>query len=393
LSTFTVPLVTVKSVVKHPNADALDILSFEECAWQCVDKRDLRKPGELVVYVPIDSVVKISRPEFAFLAPRAKKNGTCRVRTIRLRGEISQGLVLTAPDDIQTWVCNKISQGLPNFTGIIYMPEQDVAEYFEIVKYEPPPETVPPLAAGNYPGWCEKSDAERYQNFNRSIEPYLDEPYYKSLKMDGTSTTVFYDADRTKTFDGYEEHPSVPMIAVVANSIGVCSRNWEIKEFDEGSNKWTEPSERPKGTNVYWAAAHRYNLLKLVETIAKYLGKKRFAIQGEICGPGIQGNKMGLKEQQFFAFDMYDGDISDFLPYGTFLKLCSDYKLQTVPQLGLGPIRNEVESKFIAVSMMKYDNGTPAEGVVYVAETPKRVGTLGRLKFKFINPEFLLKYE
>lgn len=381
MSTFTVPVVTVKSVTKHPNADALDILTFEEIAWECVDKRNIRKPGDLVVYIPIDSVVDTNRLEFEFLKPRAKADGTCRIRTMRLRGEISQGLVVDLPHPAIHDYNDESGSNLSNIEHLY--PGCNVAEKFGIIKYEPPVESVPPQSAGSYPSWCEKSDAERYQNFNRSIEPYIDRPYYKSLKMDGTSTTVFYDRDRTKVLED----------VVIANTTGVCSRNWEIREFDEGANKWTESSERPRGTNVYWAAARKYNLLELVETIAKYLGKKRFAIQGEICGPGIQDNKMGLKEQQFFAFDMYDGDASEFLPYREFLNLCAQYRIPTVLQLGWGTIRDEVETKFIAISKLKYENGTPAEGVVYVAEESIRVGTLGRLKFKFINPEFLLKYK
>jgi RNA ligase (TIGR02306 family) len=371
MSTFTVPLVTVKSVTKHPNADALDILTFDEIGWQCVDKKDARRPGDHVVYVPIDSVVKVSRPEFAFLAPKAKKDGSCRIRTIRLRGEISQGLVLSMPEDLTPWILKRGTQGNPNFVGIVDILGADVAEYFEIIKYEPPPESKPPQAAGNYPGWCEKSDAERFQNFNRNIEPYAAELFYKTLKMDGTSVTVFYD-----------------------NGVfGVCSRNWEVKEFDEGANKWTDVLQRPKDTNIYWKIAREYGLLEKTEKIAKELNIKRVAVQGEICGPGIQGNKMSFLKQEFFAFDIYNGDTSDFVQYSLFFQLCHMCDIRTVRLLELSTIEEEVATGFAKVNTLQYSNGTPAEGVVYVAANNQRVGNLGRLKFKFINPEFLLKYE
>jgi RNA ligase (TIGR02306 family) len=380
LSTFIVPIVTIKSVTKHPNADTLDIISFEETAWQCVDKIGIRKPGDLVVYVPIDSNVKVARPEFAFLAPRAKANGLCRIRTIRLRGEISQGLILTPPEDNVIRLYAGTNEGFEDPTVMGYYcdsvrPGVDCSYHYEVVKYEPPEEKVPPMSAGNYPGWCEKSDAERYQNYNRSIEPYLDTAFSASIKMDGTSCTVFYDAE--------------------TDHIGVCSRNWEVKEFDEGANKWTEDTERPRGTNIYWQIAHKYELLTKVKEIAINYGMKRFAIQGEICGPGIQGNKMGLSEITFFAFDMYNGDIADFLPYTLFKAYCLAYQIPIVKELPLAfnTIREEVETNFKRISELKYDNGNPAEGAVYVAMIPQRVGTLGRLKFKYINPLFLLKYE
>ena len=378
MSTFSVPVVTVKTVTKHPNADAVDIITFEEVGWSCVDKINTRKPGQLVVYVPIDSVVRTTRPEFAFLKPRAKADGTCRIRTIRLRGEISQGLILTPPEDGVIYLYAGTNEGYSDPTAIGHYcdsvrPGVDCAFHYDIVKYEPPPETIPPMSAGNYPAWCEKSDAERYQNFNRAIEPYIDEDWFLSIKVDGTSVTVFYDAE--------------------IDHVGVCSRNWEVKEGDEGANKWTEEIERPKATNIYWTAARKYGLLEKVRAIAQQLHVNKFAIQGEIVGPGIQKNKLGLTEQMFKAFDMYNGDASDFLPYRHFLDLTMEYRIPIVDVIGLYPIRGYVEEGFKSIQSLTNANGSPIEGIVFVAARPQRIGTLGRLKFKLINPEFLLKYE
>ncbi len=370
MSTFSVPIVTVKSVTKHPNADALDLIEFEEVGWRCVDKIGAREVGNFVVYVPIDSKVKTSRPEFEFLKPRAKADGTSRIRTIRLRGEVSQGILLNVTTELLQWITeNELKKGPVEKINVI---NYDVAEYFEIIKYEPPVESIPPLSAGNFPVWCEKSDAERYQNYNRSIEPYIDDYFTASIKVDGMSTTIFYDAE--------------------TDHVGVCSRNWEVKEFDEGANKWVE-GDKPKNTNIYWQIAYKYNLLSKVKEIATTYNIKRFAIQGEICGPGIQKNKMGLTETTFFAFDMYNGDISEFLSPSRFQAYCMAFQIPMVKEIYFGPIREHVEEKFTYVSELKYDNDTPAEGVVYIAMKPTRIGTLGRLKFKYINPEFLLKYE
>jgi RNA ligase (TIGR02306 family) len=363
MSTFIVPIVTIKTVIKHPNADSLDILSFEEVSWQCVDKINTRKPGDMVVYIPIDSVVDVRRPEFEFLKSKAKADYSCRIRTIRLRGEISQGLVISMPSDMIKWLCDKITGHKDCAQGISFdIPGQDVSEYYGIKKYEPPPESIPPLSAGNYPSWCEKSDAERYQNYNRTIEPFRDHAFYKTIKMDGASITVFYDAET--------EHS------------GVCSRNWEIKENSDITR-----------LDNYWLIAKKYNLLQIVKDIAMDKGIKRLALQGEMCGPGVQGNKMGLSELQFFAFDMYNGDIGEFIEYPFFIALCHYWKIPTVEILEVGTLGKELDTNFAYVSQLKYDNDLPAEGVVYVAVNSQRVGTLGRLKFKFINPEFLLKYD
>lgn len=371
MSTFTVPVVTVKTVTKHPNADALDILTFEEIAWRCVDKIGLRKPGDLVVYIPIDALVDTKRPEFAFLAPRAKADGFARIRTMKLRGEISQGLVISAPPLllVPTMVDDN-QQGMeiePN-------PGNDAAYHYGIIKYEPPPEFIPANAAGLFPSWCQKSDAERYQNFNRNIQPFADEEFFITKKMDGTSCTVFYDAERE-------------------NPLGVCSRNLELKEDDLGSDKYFDTGAIRQSTNTYWKIAREKDLLQKVKDIATERGCTKIALQGEICGPGIQGNRAGLNAITFYCFDIFDGIRNEYLPYSEFLDTCRRHSIDTVPVIAERTIREDIETGFKWISGLKYDNGLPAEGAVYVAKIPREVGNLGRLKFKFINPEFLLKYE
>jgi len=348
------------------------LVEFEEVAWRCVDKIGLRKPHDLVVYVPIDSVVPTARPEFAFLAPQAKADGSFRIRTIRLRKEVSQGLIIDKPPDMDIikWYLAKLG-GLPEHIDIVGI---DMSEYLGIKKYEPT-ETQPPRVAGTYPGWCEKSDAERYQNYNRNIEPHSEDQWCISLKLDGMSCTVFYDKERE-------------------NPIGVCSRNWEVNVDDTGANKWIETEARPENTNNYWKAAFDFDLIIKVQGIATHLNASKVALQGEICGPGIQKNKMGLDKIQFYAFDIYNGQTNEFLDYPEFLKICKMFDIQTVPILQTGrTITNDIQTKFDWVKDLKYSNSTPAEGAVFVAVPLQRIGTLGRLKFKFISPTFLLKYE
>jgi RNA ligase (TIGR02306 family) len=293
MSTFSVPVVTVKTVTTHPNADALDILSFEEVAWQCVDKRDARKPGDLVVYIPIDSIVNTNRPEFSFLAPKAKPDGTFRIRTIRLRGEISQGLVIDVPVgrifDYKDDVGSNLSSQEHFYPGC------DVAAALDIVKYEPPAEHTNAQAAGSYPSWCEKSDAERYQNFNRNIQPFADEEFYLTLKMDGTSCTIYYDED--KITEPTTDAPG-------QDGVGVCSRNWDLREHELGADKYFETGYAPRTSNTYWTVARNADLTNKIKAIANILGSPKVGIQGEICGPGIQKNKYGLTTNQFFAFDI-----------------------------------------------------------------------------------------
>ncbi len=376
MSSFIVPLVTVRSVTKHSNADTLDVITFEEVAWTCVDKLGLRKVGDRVIYVPVEAVVKTSRPEFAFLADKAKADGTFRIRTIKLRGQVSQGLIVSPPPFVPYSQLTGLVSPTP---GSAYLPTTvetlplgvDFSDFLEIIKYEPPEENAPPDRAGLFPGWCQKTDAERFQNYNRTIELYQNITYYKTLKMDGTSCTVFYDGDR----------PERP--------VGVCSHNYEIKQDDTAADKWF--TDKIVGTNQYWAAAINQQLLNKITKIAELLQTKHVAIQGEICGPGIQKNRMNFSSKQFLAFDIFDGEHGGYLDYPQFLSICKQLDIPTVTVLAVETIEKDFPTKFDWVENLKYPNGYPAEGVVFVASPPQAVGSLGRLKFKVLSATYDLK--
>ena len=372
MSTFTVPIVTVKEVIKHPNADSLDLITFNEIGWRCVDKLGVRKPGDKVVYIPIDSMVDTKREEFAFLAPKAKPDGRFRIRTVKLRGEVSQGLIVDCPAALRTEMTDQTPEPGELIINPVMFPVVglDCSYHFDIKKYEPQEygHTLSANQKGFYPSWLPKTDAERYQNFNRDIEQERSTVFGASLKLDGTSMTVFEDLDRED------------------DVIGVCSRNFELYEKDATG-----------GGNIYWQTARSQDLITKLQDMRRFLRCKKIALQGELCGPGIQGNKMGLDKVTFFLFDIYtvDDTSSGYVNYAKFMEYANLFQLQTVPVLWVETLENKLgfPFDFSFISDLKYPNGTPAEGVVFVSAQEKYVGKLGRLKFKFINPTFLLKYE
>lgn len=382
MSLFECPVVTVKTVEPNPNADRLDILTFEELGWVCQDVRGKRKPGDAVVYIPVDAMVDCSREEFAFLTKQAKMRTVrvppffaspedeaqgvftieavhpiARIKTIRLKGVISQGLVIDIPSKL--WV-----KGL------------DFAAYLGVTKYEPPQEAVfSANAKGVYPDWCPKTDAERYQNVQALLEPHLDEEFVLSMKIDGTSLTVFYDSTR------------------VGDELGVCSRNQELKSPDTivvGSSQ-EEIEKYGFGTDIYWKTARKNHLTYIVYELCQELGVDRVAIQGEIAGEGIQSNPMGLRGQEFFAFDVYvmKGTQGYYLPYKQFLGLMAGKFVQTVPIMSHGVTLRAFTME--TIHGWVYPNSHPAEGGVFVGSNDKQLGRFGRLKFKYVSPVFLLQ--
>lgn len=278
-------LVTVRvidEVRKHPNADVLDLVKIG--GWQCVSKLGTFKAGDRCVYVEIDSFVPTSHLAFAFLEKNAIKwNGRvgARIKTIRLRQEISQGLLVPISE-------------FPELVGANLEPEsEDLASLLGIEKWERA--LSPQLAGtarGNFPGFLHKTDQERVQNYwngfgmrgqvdtveythpetgelvtyERPRKYVRDTLYEVTIKLDGSSMTVYR---RDEDF-------------------GVCSRNLDLAETD---------------ANTFWQVARELNLRDRMNALGRNL-----ALQGELIGPGIQGNNDKISAPGFYVFDVFDID-------------------------------------------------------------------------------------
>jgi len=234
--------------------------------WQCVTKKGEFQPGDLCVYFEIDSFLPI-RPEFEFLRKSSyKKMGDkegFRLKTIKLKGQISQGLVLgiTYP---QIFENDRIIPTL--------LEGYDLTEKLGVIKYEQPiPASLAGQVKGDFPSFIRKTDLERVQNIWNDIKDD-DEHYEVSLKLDGTSCTFYLN-------DGV---------------FGVCSRNLDLQET-EG--------------NIYWKMARKYDIENVLRGLDRNL-----AFQGEIIGHGIQTNHEGLHNQEFYLFDIWDIDNQCYLP-------------------------------------------------------------------------------
>lgn len=114
MSTHEIPVVRITEILKHENADTLAITKV--FGWTCCIGKDQFKVGDLAVYIPPDYICPTDRPEFAFLAKEGKTES--RIKVKKLRGVISQGLILKAPD------C--FNEG------------DNAMEYYGIKRYEPP---------------------------------------------------------------------------------------------------------------------------------------------------------------------------------------------------------------------------------------------------------------
>lgn len=261
-------------------SDFLELLTVD--GWNAVvPKSDNHAVGDLVVYCETDSFLPIW-PEFAFLEKSslrkmqtAEGNRTgYRLRTIKLRGQISEGLVipLVKPSPVgeienNPWYIKIESQNIfePVFEG------DEVTEILGIIKWEPP--IHPSLAGkarGNFPSFLVKTDSERIENFIKDFNHhYRNHTWEVTTKLDGSSFTAYLNG----------------------GTFGVCSRNLDLVET-EG--------------NSFWIAARKNELEKKMAVTGNIFGIPNLAIQAELMGPGVQGNREGFPDFDIYVFDIYD---------------------------------------------------------------------------------------
>jgi RNA ligase (TIGR02306 family) len=350
----------IDSLSPIPGADLIELATYK--GWQFVVKKGEFKVGDLGVYFEIDSVLDSTNPAFSFLMKDGKMP---YLRTKRLKGQISQGLMLPIfclkhyGNIVQGPNAIEFGPGGEMSNAFLLTEGTDVTELTKTVKYEPEiPAQLSGLVKGNFPSFLVKTDQERVQNIPEIIEEIVKNmyPVTITIKFDGTSATYFYK-------DG---------------EFGVCSRNLQLKDTED---------------NTYWKIAHKYNLETLFNKFNP--GNRNLAIQGEICGPGIQKNRLGLTEQKFFVFAVFDIDKHEYVGFDELQSICKRFQLETVDVLyhnALAPFVN-LEGVLSLADSAKYSNGSPAEGIVIQTTQPTFSPILnGRITFKAISNKYLEKH-
>lgn len=363
------------------NADKIERLTV--LGWHVVaSKSNNYKIGDLVCYIEVDTQLP-EIPMFDFL-----KDRKYRVKTIKLRGQISQGLVipleelkdnlnikidkLKEGDDVTTLIGaskydpeaekeNKLmEQEMNNSTNKIHKMLMKYKLYRKIYKL-----ICKPQKSG-FPSWIKKTDEDRIQilvdKFNEIISKNkTDEPIYfdSTEKLDGQSATFFIKKDK--------------ILGIIPRyEFGVCSRNLRLKNPNNSS---------------YWTVASQYNIENALMDILKKYKSQNVVLQGEICGNGIQGNKYGITGNGYYfaAFNL----IIDGKKYRTIdaKKILSNYKIDTVPIIDtnvlLYPTIDEMVENAKGKSTLK---SVQREGKVWRSID-------NNISFKVINPDFLIKYD
>lgn len=326
----------VTEVLPHPNADQLEIIRV--LGWKLCARKGEFKAGDLCVYCEVDSLMP-EKPEFEFLRSKG-----FRIRTVRLRGEVSQGIafpISIIPEPAFTFVETDYKEG------------EDMTQAIGVVKYEPTLHLgLGGEIKGVFPSFFKKTDETRIQAFPRLLERYKGQRFYVTEKLDGTSMTVFFNK----------------------GEFGICGRNYELRDT-EG--------------NALWDTAKK---TRLPEKMANF--GRNIAIQGELIGEGIQGNKYKIKGKQFRPFNAIDIDASKRIDAVQLFNICIRLNLESVPMLDFNFVLNHSIDELVSFSSGKsrLNPDTDREGIVIRYIVEKYDEDIGDLSFKVISPDFLVKH-
>lgn len=336
---------TIDSILPHDNADSLEIARV--LGWNVVVKKGEFKPGDPCVYCEIDSILP-ERPEFEFL-----RKSKFRVKTIKLRGQVSQGICFPV---------SLIENKSPDFYAEGITCGQDVTEFLGVTKYDPEFAANNGMGAArvrNFPGFIVKTDEVRVQNLPRMLMDYKGTLCYVTEKLDGSSFTAF----------------------VKDGKVGICSRNMQIDISEENAG------------NVFYSTAKQYGLFEKLDP-KFYEG---LAIQGEVIGPKIQGNKYKLQKPELRLFSVLDIKERRYLGLDKLMGIAEALSVPTVPILDtkyeLTSSIDELVKMSIAPSYLNRE--MTREGIVIrsLEYIPEPCRELRELSFKVISPEYLLKYD
>jgi len=334
----------IAEILAIPGADR--ICSYRVDGWWVVDHVGKYELNSLVIYLEVDSWCPTEyKPELSKgKEPRVYNDVKGeKLKTIRLRGQISQGLLLPISACVDTFVGSKFDEGQE--LSEVFFEGNDVSEILNIQKYDPPMSAqLAGLARGNFPSRIPKTDQARIQNI-RDYPVYQVQTWEVTEKLEGSSMTVY----------------------LIDGEFGVCSRNLDLKR-DEN--------------NTFWKVAIQDN----VEEKLRAKGRN-IAIQAELIGEGIHSNIYKIQGHEFRVFDVYDIDKCEYYIPQARWQLVHELGLKHAPVLGTEyGISNLTVADLLAMADADSVLGVrPArEGIVFKSNQTSA-------SFKVISNAYLLK--
>lgn len=360
MSTLCVEICRIDSIEKHPNADKLDIAIIK--GWQCVVAKDSFREGDLGLYIPIDSILP-EILESKIFGPDCKvKLDKHRVRTIKLRKIISQGLLIR-----------------PEVVGINkYKLGEDFTVILGIIKYEPPQELP------NIYGKCNKIK-KRYINSN--FKKYVDIENIKNhiqVFKDNDNVSITEKLHGTSFRAGWVENEANTIWKKIKKLFGLLDKYEYIFGSRNVQLSYKNRNKVYYDSNVYSRISEQYNLKDKLD--------KGEVLYGEIVGHKIQiGYNYGYKEGEvkLYAYDIIRDN--KYLDVDELKNICKDKQISIVPELYSGVFNADILKECtIGKSIISPEDQPIREGCVIKPIIEEISPSIGRKILKSISTEYLL---
>ncbi len=316
MSFFGVTVHTIEEIYPHSNADKLELGKVSGLNFQFVMGKDNYKIGDKVLYFPIDSLIPTTLAEKMGLVGFNPDKETHRIKTVKLRGEISQGFVCPPMSD---YIDSEIFERGNT---------EEITEHLGVVKFEPEEKICQDGILRDLPSGLGVYDIDGAERNMSIINSLMDDTVQITEKIEGSNFSVAaypngnitvnsrnntIEEIKSFTLPKTKESMSKNMVGVLYN-MGIIERpSRENPEAGLFGKKIAEQfTERltldltPK-KNIFWKVARRDRVIELAKSLVEDLGVP-VVVYGELIGPGIQGNYYGLKEAEVHLFDVKIAD-------------------------------------------------------------------------------------
>lgn len=373
-SEFNVEVVRITALEPVPNADKLLLAKFDPPGPPVLVRKGDFAPGDRGVFIPLDAVVPLDNPAFAFLGA-----GHSRIRAVRMRGSYSEGLLVPVSP------CLDKSPGLNGG----YIPGTNVADALGVKKYVSPSDLKAdrlPAVPGSGRELQRKADSfmpvygvDSALRFPTAITPGT--PVVVTEKIHGCNARFSYSYGRLWV----ASHRQLKGRTSGAFTLAAAQAwHWVKRLFRRGP-----PLLGGAGSSVWWDIAKEYQLADRLKAHCPGL-----VVYGEIFGSGLQ-KRGGISfdygvvggNHGFVVFDIYDPGTKTYLPWSAMQAKCDLMGLPSVPLYDRG-------AGFDAETTWKRASGISAlgnhirEGVV--VRTDVDTANKDRVVLKFVSPEYKL---
>lgn len=362
-------LVTIEKVEPIENADRLEVATMVGKSWRVVTGKGDFAPGDAAVYFEIDSYLP-NEERYAFLRERClrkfvSKSGAVlaegiRIKTAKLRGVVSQGLLMPIS------AFPELENDFLDFPlTSCDLTEKLNVKHFDEIEDALRPQTGSAVAFdayGSFPSVIPKTDEERIQNLADYFELMKGRAFEVTEKADGMSVTMFY-------------APSIDP----ENPFGVCSRNYRLK-----------PETADGKIPLPWQMAKKYDVETKLRNLYESAGNAEYAFQGELVGPGINGNRDLRTEHEWLIFRIYDITKGKFVtPKAARIlaDVCEIPRVKVIEEYCKVFDKYPTFDNLMEFAQGNTDRGNEREGIVCkTVESPY-------VSFKVVSNKYLLKGE